>query len=74
MSLQEQIEKLHKATCTRKENGYIDPRTGFFVLSAYYLQERGFCCGAGCRHCPYSADEQRKAGRATIRKDENNNG
>ena len=25
----EQIEKLHKATCTRKENGYIDPNTGF---------------------------------------------
>jgi len=60
------IEKLHTATCDRKENGYKDPKTGFYVLSAYYLKNRGHCCGAGCRHCPFSAEEQQRAGRPEI--------
>jgi hypothetical protein len=27
---------------------------GFIVLTARYHLERGFCCGNGCRHCPYN--------------------
>ena len=27
---------------------------GRMVFSARYLLERGFCCGSGCRNCPYS--------------------
>jgi iron complex transport system substrate-binding protein len=23
------------------------------VFTASYLQRRGYCCGSGCRHCPY---------------------
>lgn len=23
------------------------------VLTAHYHLERGYCCGLGCRHCPY---------------------
>jgi hypothetical protein len=64
-------EILHQAACKRKQNGYSDPETGFFVLTEYYLAQRGHCCGAGCRHCPYDADEQRRAGRETITGDEN---
>ena len=26
---------------------------GMFVLTEKYLRERGYCCGNGCRHCPY---------------------
>jgi hypothetical protein len=26
------------------------------VLSTSYLLRRGFCCGNGCRNCPYPAD------------------
>jgi hypothetical protein len=33
--------------------GYLDPDTGLFVLTATYLADRGTCCHAGCRHCPY---------------------
>jgi len=33
--------------------GYVDPDTGLFVLTAAYLRDRGYCCGRGCRHCPY---------------------
>jgi Family of unknown function (DUF5522) len=41
----------------------MDPRSGLFVLTASYLADRGFCCGAGCRHCPYDPEQQRQAGR-----------
>jgi hypothetical protein len=60
------VEILHQAACKRKQNGYSDPETGFFVLTEYYLAQRGHCCGAGCRHCPYDATEQRRAGREII--------
>lgn len=32
---------------------YVDPATGYSVLTADYLADRATCCGAGCRHCPW---------------------
>jgi len=29
---------------------------GLMVLTAYFLRKRGYCCGNGCRHCPYSKE------------------
>jgi hypothetical protein len=29
---------------------------GLMVLTAHYLRERRYCCGNGCRHCPYRED------------------
>ena len=26
---------------------------GLLVFTAAYLARRGYCCGSGCRHCPY---------------------
>jgi hypothetical protein len=26
---------------------------GLLVFTAAYHRRRGFCCGSGCRHCPY---------------------
>jgi hypothetical protein len=72
MSRMNKIEKLHLTACKRKDNGYIDAETGFFVLTAHYLRNRGHCCGAGCRHCPFSPEEQMKAGRPTIAKGKKN--
>jgi hypothetical protein len=34
---------------------------GLMVFTADYLLKRGYCCGSGCRHCPYDrnpADDQ----------------
>lgn len=31
---------------------------GLMVLTAAYLKKRGYCCGNGCRHCPYEGDEK----------------
>lgn len=27
---------------------------GLMVLTEHFLKERGYCCGNGCRHCPYT--------------------
>ena len=32
---------------------YRDPSTGYSVFTAAYLADRGYCCGQGCRHCPW---------------------
>lgn len=32
---------------------YVDPATGFQVMTADALVARGTCCGSGCRHCPW---------------------
>lgn len=29
---------------------------GFLVFTEYYLKSRGYCCGNGCRHCPYKSE------------------
>jgi len=26
---------------------------GYIVLTAKYHLQKGFCCGNGCKHCPY---------------------
>jgi Family of unknown function (DUF5522) len=31
---------------------------GFMVFTAHYLLNRGYCCGSGCRHCPYGFQAQ----------------
>jgi hypothetical protein len=42
---------------------YTDPETGYQVFTDAALAARGYCCGSGCRHCPYHPDQQRRAGR-----------
>jgi hypothetical protein len=39
---------------------YVDPETGYLVLTAPTLRARGECCGNGCRHCPYPGGERPK--------------
>ena len=35
------------------EKFYIDPESGFKVMTEEYLINRGWCCNMYCRHCPY---------------------
>lgn len=35
------------------EDYYVN-EAGLVVFTAAYLLERGYCCGNGCRHCPYN--------------------
>lgn len=63
MVSRERAQKIHDAASARGDNSYIDPSTGMLVMTAHYLRSRGYCCGAGCRHCPYAPDVQAAAGR-----------
>jgi hypothetical protein len=64
--LSQEIIHAHATAVKRGDGGYIDPESGLFVLTDFQLKMRGYCCGQGCRHCPYSAEEQRKAGRPGV--------
>jgi len=30
---------------------------GYIVLTEKYHLQKGFCCGNGCRHCPYQYEK-----------------
>lgn len=32
---------------------------GSVVMTEEYHINRGYCCGSGCRHCPYKPEHQR---------------
>ncbi|WP_317994776.1 DUF5522 domain-containing protein [Vulcanimicrobium alpinum] len=56
----------------KRPRAAVDPRpregecyweNGLLVFTAAYHLRRGWCCGGGCRHCPYRndvADPQKK--------------
>lgn len=48
-----EILKLHKEAIENGQDIYFDPETRFAELTAEFLLKRGYCCGSGCRHCPY---------------------
>jgi diphthamide synthase (EF-2-diphthine--ammonia ligase) len=47
------LEKLHRIACESERDTYIDPASGYQVLTSLALQKQGRCCGNSCRHCPY---------------------
>ena len=57
----------HDAAVSAGKRFYRDPASGLLVMTELAHLKRGHCCGSGCRHCPFPADEQRAAGRPTIR-------
>ena len=38
---------------------YIDEKSGLMVLTSLFLLKRGYCCGNGCRHCPFEPKAQK---------------
>lgn len=41
----------------RDEYCYTDEASGLIVFTEKYHLERGYCCGHGCKHCPYNYQE-----------------
>lgn len=39
---------------------------GLMVFTAAYHLKRGYCCGNGCRHCPYPKDDKKSTGKSSI--------
>jgi iron complex transport system substrate-binding protein len=52
------VHRLHAQACASHRPTYTDPTTGYDVFTANYLRDRGYCCGNGCRHCPYPTTAQ----------------
>jgi len=47
------ILEAHQAALDAALDSYVDPASGYTVLTSAFLLERGTCCDSGCRHCPY---------------------
>ncbi len=56
--------ELHEQACARGDFTYTDPETGFMVFTRLGLLDRGRCCGAACRHCPYGHESVRLESRS----------
>jgi hypothetical protein len=40
------------------EEDYYINEEGRVVMTAAYLLKRGYCCGSGCKHCPYKQSQE----------------
>jgi hypothetical protein len=47
------IMAAHRQALDEGRPTYQDPTSGYWVMTAAYLADRGRCCHQGCRHCPY---------------------
>jgi len=62
-----EIEDLHRVACDAGLLTYKDPGTGYSVFTKLNHLKRGFCCGNGCRHCPFGHLNVRDEARRTNR-------
>lgn len=51
--ISEECQRLHDAAVAEMKETYVDPTTGYIVLTRLAHERRGDCCGSGCRHCPF---------------------
>lgn len=40
---------------------------GLLVFTEKYHLERGYCCGSGCKHCPYNYEAVPEPQRSALR-------
>jgi hypothetical protein len=45
---------------------------GNMVLTEHYLLNRGYCCGNGCKHCPYQYENVPEPKRTQLLNAKNN--
>lgn len=53
------------------EHYYVN-ESGYVVLTAKYLLERGYCCGNGCLHCPFSYENVEEPRRSRLVEEQKN--
>jgi hypothetical protein len=57
------------------DDDYYFNDNGLVVFTAQYLLERGYCCGNGCKNCPYeykAVPEPKRSRLLMARKEEGN--
>ena len=47
----EDFDGLHEEACARGDNFYIDPKSGYMVMTRVKHEARGRCCGSGSTAC-----------------------
>jgi len=47
------IEAAHAEACAIGVPTYVDPESGYTVITERMHRQRGTCCGNACRHCPF---------------------
>jgi len=47
-------------------------KQGLMVLTKKYHLDRGYCCGNGCRHCPYHYEAVPEPKRSLLLAQQNN--
>ncbi|QYG93646.1 hypothetical protein HC251_15250 [Iamia sp. SCSIO 61187] len=52
--LRAEILAAHAAALEAGHGMYVDPVSGYMAMTADTLALRGWCCGTGCRHCPWA--------------------
>lgn len=53
------MPEAHRAPELAPEDFYFDEE-GFLVFTRAFHLKRGYCCGNGCKHCPYDHVAVRK--------------
>ncbi len=53
------LEVLSAGEPEEDEDCYMDGPN--LVFTEVFHRKRGYCCGSGCRHCPYSEEERAAA-------------
>ncbi|HVX26443.1 MAG TPA: DUF5522 domain-containing protein [Parafilimonas sp.] len=59
-----------------EDEDYYFNNDGLVVFTAEYLLQRGYCCGNGCKNCPYdykNVPEPKRTMLLNKRKEKNNN-
>ena len=54
-----------KQALTEGEDYYMNAQ-GLIVLTEKYHRDKGFCCGMGCRHCPYDYESVPEPKRSSL--------
>jgi hypothetical protein len=45
--------KRHPHNISTQPGDFYFDANGLVVFTEQFLKRRGYCCGSGCRHCPY---------------------
>ncbi len=46
---------------------YYFSEEGLLVFTEQYLREKGYCCGNGCRHCPFELEDNPEPGEKELK-------
>jgi Family of unknown function (DUF5522) len=52
-------------TLIKDEDYYVSER-GQVIFTEVYHKKRGYCCGCGCKHCPYDYEGVEQSRRSKL--------